>query len=199
MIVSSLDEVGQKRRNGSLWVLSHSHVQTDNMFNGESGLKVCALDRAAIVAGRTARQVCFQLPSSEPILLPADVDVTRFPGAAEDAPLLGLSTNALKTFALHVDWSNPSKSRLSSATTVPVAAYNPACGVLYQVAARVSAPFAPPPVPGVAGQVPLLGPAVLSARQVFPLALPAFADGPPWMCVTHAGAAAPTTPSHLPV
>jgi hypothetical protein len=46
-------------------VWSHSYVQTYNMFNGESGSKVCALERAAMLAGRTARQVCFQLPTSE--------------------------------------------------------------------------------------------------------------------------------------
>ena len=35
-------------------VWSHSYVQTHNMFNGESGSKVCARERAAMLAGRTA-------------------------------------------------------------------------------------------------------------------------------------------------
>ena len=178
-------------------VWSHSYVQTYNMFGAESGTKVCALERAAMLAGRSARQVCFQLSTAEPLLLPADVDGTRYPGAAEDAPLVGLSTNALKTFALHVDWSSPSKSRLSSATSVPVAAYNPACGALYTAAARNAAPCAPQPATGVAGQVALLGLDVLSDRPMFRLAWRAFADGRRSMVVTHAVDALPTAAAAL--
>ena len=178
-------------------VWSHSYVQTYNMFNGESGTKVCALERAAMLAGRTARQVCFQLPTSEPVLLPADVDGTRFPRATEDAPLLGLGTNSLKTYALHVDWSSPSKSRLSSATSLPVAAFNPACGTLYEVASRIAAPCAPQPATGVVGQAALVGLDVLSDRPMFRLAWRQFADGHRAMVVTHAVDAIPTAAAAL--
>jgi hypothetical protein len=177
-------------------VWSHSYVNTYNMFDAEAGTKVCAFDRAAMLAGRRATQQCFQLPPTGPALLPADVDGTRFPKANEDVPLLGLGdvegAPGLQLYTLHVDWKKPSRSRLHGPSPVKTAAYNAACGVLYQVAARNAAPCAPQPVTGIAGQFALVGLDVLADRPMFRLAWRRFADGHDAMVVTHAVDEMPT-------
>ena len=176
-------------------VWSHSYVSTYNMFgdtsSDPSGPRVCALERARMLAGRSARQACIQLGAGDPLLLPADIDGTRFPGAGEDVPMLGLGTNALTTYAFHVDWATPSRTRLSSPTSVPVAAYNPACGMLYRVGARLTAPCAPQPGTGAVGQFAAVGLDVLSDRPMFRLAWRRFADGHDAMVITHAVDAQP--------
>ncbi len=178
-------------------VWSHSYVQTYNMFEEESGTKVCALERAKMLVGRPARQQCIQMSASAPLLLPADIDGTRFPSMSADAPLLGLGTNSLQMYALHVDWTNTSKTRLSAPTSLPVAAYNPACGLLYSLASRITAPCAPQPVTGLVGQAAVVGLDVLSDRPMFRLAWRKFADNHESMVVTHAVDAQPIAAAAL--
>ena len=177
-------------------VWSHSYVNTYNMFSGESGPKVCALDRKAMLAGRPASQQCVQLTGDVGPLLAADVDGTRFPGMREDVPLLGLGevegSPGLRSYQLHVDWTRPSRTRLLGPQPVHAATYNPACGVLYEVASRNAAPCAPQPLTGVVGQVALVGLDVLSDRLMFRLAWRRFADGHDAIVVTHAVDAQPT-------
>jgi hypothetical protein len=177
-------------------VWSHSYVATYNMFSGESGPKVCAFDRRAMLAGRPAAQQCIQLAASVAPVLPADVDGTRFPSMTEDVPLLGLGdvegSPGLRVYAFHVDWAKPARTRLSDATPVHAATYNPACGELYKLASRDAAPCAPQPLPGVVGQVALVGLDVLSDRPMFRLAWRRFADGHDAMVVTHAVDELPT-------
>jgi hypothetical protein len=177
-------------------VWSHSYVATYNMFSGESGPKVCAFDRRAMLSGRPATQQCIQLPSTVAPLLPADVDGTRFPSMSEDVPLLGLGdvegSAGLRSYAFHVDWSKPSRTRLTGPTPVHAATSNPACGLLYQTAARNAAPCAPQPLTGVVGQVALVGLDVLSDRPMFRLAWRRFADGHDAMVVNHAVVELPT-------
>ncbi|MDP9183806.1 MAG: hypothetical protein M3P04_13640, partial [Actinomycetota bacterium] len=98
----------------------------------------------------------------------------------------------LQLYQLHVDWKNPKRTRLSSPRGIKVAAYNPACGVLYEVAARRAAPCAPQPGTGLVGQYALVGLDVLSDRPMFRLAWRAFADGHESMALTHAVDAQPT-------
>ena len=177
-------------------VWSHSYVDTYNMFSGESGPKVCAFDRKAMLAGRPATQQCVQLPSDVTPLLPADIDGTRFPRADEDVPLLGLGSvegsPGMRTYALHVDWSKPGRTRVVGPTPLHAAVYNPACGVLYSVANRDAAPCAPQPLTGTVGQIALVGLDVLSDRPMFRLAWRRFADGHDAMVVTHAVDELPT-------
>ena len=170
-------------------VWSHSYVDTYNMFGDTSqdpsGPRVCAFDRHAMLAGRAARQVCTQLPQGA-ALLPADVDGTRFPSESEDVPVIRLGDNALEVLAFHVDWRHLASSRLAGPARIPVAAFTPACGVLYSIAERDVAPCAPQPGSGAAGQLALLGLDVLSDRPMFRLAWRRFADGHDAMVVTHA-------------
>jgi hypothetical protein len=182
-------------------VWSHSYVATYNMFSGESGPKVCAFDRRAMLAGRPAAQQCLQLPGTVAPLLPADVDGPRFPSMNEDVPLLGLGdvegSPGLHSYSFHVDWSRPARTRLVGPTPVHAAAYNPACGLLYEAAARNAAPCAPQPLTGLVGQVAIVGLDVLSDRPMFRLAWRRFADGHDAMVVNHAVDEMPTAAAGL--
>src|SRR2546425_10285670 len=67
-----------------LGVWPDAYYVTYNIFtNGQTvaGPKVCAWDRAAMLAGASATQVCFQLGTAVHSLLPSDLDGTTAPPA----------------------------------------------------------------------------------------------------------------------
>jgi hypothetical protein len=103
---------------------------TFNMFTSTfQGAKVCAYDRAKMLAGQPATQQCFQLSSSYGGLLPADLDgATAPPAGSPNYVLSRLSgSSSLGMWKFHVDWSNPAASTLSGPTLIAAAAYNAAC------------------------------------------------------------------------
>lgn len=104
---------------------------TFNMFtNTFQGAKVCAYDRAAMLAGLPATQQCFQLSSSFGGLLPADVDGATAPPAGSPNYLVSRlsGTSSLGMWKFHVDWSNAANSTLTGPSAIAAAAYNAACG-----------------------------------------------------------------------
>jgi hypothetical protein len=103
---------------------------TFNMFTSTfQGARVCAYNRAAMLAGQPATQQCFQLSSSFGGLLPADLDgATPPPAGAPNYLVSRLSgSNSLGLWKFHVDWTNPAKTSLTGPILIPVAAYNAAC------------------------------------------------------------------------
>lgn len=98
-----------------------------DMFNGETGAKVCALDRAAMLVGRPASQQCFQR-DADFAMLAADLDGSRLPPKGMAEPVLALSTidHTLHAWRFHVDWRNPARTSFDGPTTVRPAAYNDA-------------------------------------------------------------------------
>ncbi|MCX7219223.1 MAG: hypothetical protein NTY70_09885 [Burkholderiales bacterium] len=107
-----------------------AYYLTYNMFvpNTFGGAKVCAMDRAAMVAGAaTATQQCFQLSTSYGGLLPADLDGTILPAAGTPNYMINLGTNSLNMWKFHVDWVSPGNSTLTGPSTIPVTAFNAAC------------------------------------------------------------------------
>jgi hypothetical protein len=103
---------------------------TFNMFTSTfQGAKVCAYDRAAMLAGRPATQQCFQLSSSYGGLLPADLDgATPPPAGSPNYIVSRLSgSSSLGMWKFHVDWSNAANSSLTGPVAIPVAGYNAAC------------------------------------------------------------------------
>jgi hypothetical protein len=103
---------------------------TFNIFNNGStwgGSKVCAYDRAKMLAGQAATQQCFQLSTAYGGLLPADLDGSTQPPAGSPNYLLNFGTNSLNLWKFHVDWTTPGNSSLSTARNIPVAAFTPAC------------------------------------------------------------------------
>jgi hypothetical protein len=111
-------------------VWSDGYYVTFNMFTSTfQGPRVCAYDRAAMLAGQPAAQQCFQLSSSYGSMLPADLDgATAPPSGSPNYLVSRLSSSSLGMWKFHVDWANAANSTLTGPTTVAVAAYNAACG-----------------------------------------------------------------------
>jgi len=107
-----------------------AYYETFNMFNGNTfvGADACAYDRAAMMAGTTATQVCFQQSSAVGGLLPADLDGTTAPPSGSPNYLVYFGTNNLNLFKFHVDFTTPSNSTFTGPTVINVAAFNPVCG-----------------------------------------------------------------------
>ncbi|HET9622952.1 MAG TPA: hypothetical protein VFP84_16385 [Kofleriaceae bacterium] len=112
----------------SVW--PDAYYITFNVFGANSfiGALACAYDRAKMLAGQPATQVCFQQPSAVSSLLASDLDGSTPPAAGAPNVLLGLaSSTALNMFRFHVDFATPGNSTFSGPTTIPVAAFNEAC------------------------------------------------------------------------
>ncbi len=103
---------------------------TYNIFNGNSfgGAKVCAMDRASMLAGLAATQQCFQLSTAYGGLLPADLDGSIAPSAGTPNYMMNLGTNKLNLWKFAVDWATPASSTFTGPTAIPVAAFAAACG-----------------------------------------------------------------------
>lgn len=107
------------------------YYATFNMFTSTfQGAKVCAYDRAAMLAGQPATQQCFQLSSSFGGLLPADLDGATAPPAGSPNYLVSRlsGSSSLGMWKFHVDWSNAANTTLTGPTLIAAAAYNAACG-----------------------------------------------------------------------
>ena len=101
---------------------------TFNMFTSTfQGARVCALDRASMLAGNPATQQCFQLSTSYASLLPADLDGTIAPPAGAPNYLVNRLSSSLGFWKFHVDFANSANATLAGPTSIPVAAYSAAC------------------------------------------------------------------------
>ena len=116
-----------------LGVWPDAYYVTYNLFGGNgsffSGPEVCAYNRANMLSGTAATQQC------KPVnnlnlggLLPADVDSLAAPPAGSPNYVLAFDTGVLDLWKFHVDWVNSANSTLTGPTSIPVAAFNPACG-----------------------------------------------------------------------
>ena len=108
-----------------------------NMFNFDpntfayifAGAKVCAFDRAKMLAGAAASQQCFQQSTSVANLLPSDLDGSKPPPASSPNYFVnfGQFPDVLNIFRFHVNWVTPAKSKFTGPFTVNVALFTPAC------------------------------------------------------------------------
>src|SRR5439155_10437736 len=101
-----------------------------NIFNNGSsfaGSKVCAYDRKAMLDGKAALQICFQLSTSFGGLLPSDLDGSTAPPAGSPNFFLNFGTNSLNLWKFHVDFATPANSTLIGPTNIPVAAFTVPC------------------------------------------------------------------------
>ena len=114
-----------------LAVWPDAYYVTFNMFRGGTtftGPETCAYDRAKMLTGQAATQQCYLLSASYGSLLPSDLDGATAPPAGSPNYLLSFGTNSLLLWRFHVDWATPANSSLTGPTTIPVAAFSPACG-----------------------------------------------------------------------
>ena len=113
----------------SVW--PDAYYETFNMFAGGTtfaGADACAYNRAAMMAGTTATQVCFQQSTAVGGLLPSDLDGTTAPPAGSPNYMMYFGTNNLNLFKFHVDFTNPANSTFTGPTVINVAAFSPVCG-----------------------------------------------------------------------
>jgi hypothetical protein len=93
-----------------------------------SGARDCAFDRAKMLAGLSATQICFQRSTAAASDLPADLDGTTLPPAGAPNYLLDIATSSsLRLTKFHVDFTTPASSTLTSAL-LPVAAFTTCVG-----------------------------------------------------------------------
>jgi hypothetical protein len=106
------------------------YYMTYNMFGtiAFQGAKVCAFDRAKMLAGLPATQQCFQLSTSFGGLLPSDLDGLTPPPVGSPNYIVNFGTNKLNLWKFHVDWVNPALSTLTGPTAIPVASFATGCG-----------------------------------------------------------------------
>jgi hypothetical protein len=113
-----------------LGVWPDAYYTTFNLFrNGTTfaGPEICAYDRAKMLLGQAATQQCFTLSTAYGGLLPADLDSSTAPPSGSPNYVLSFGTNSLQLWKFHVDWTTPANSALTGPTTIPVAAFSPAC------------------------------------------------------------------------
>ncbi len=116
----------------SVW--PDAYYVTYNLFNASGtaflGAEICAMDRAAMLAGTTATQQCHTTSTSYGGLLAADFEGGAAPPAGEPNTTLAMGTTAttLASWRFHVDWANPNNSTFAGPSNVTVAAYTAACG-----------------------------------------------------------------------
>jgi hypothetical protein len=124
-----------------LGVWPDAYYTTFNMFKGTFiGPYACAYDRAKMLQGLAATQVCFKISSTYSSLMPADLDGAALPpsatpsyayllslGSGSCATVNGVTVGCLNFWKFHVDFQTPTNSTLSR-TTLQVNAFNRACG-----------------------------------------------------------------------
>ncbi|HQR31702.1 MAG TPA: hypothetical protein PLK30_03125 [Blastocatellia bacterium] len=91
------------------------------------GNKVCAFERAQMLTGGAARQVCAQTSTSYASLLPADLEGTTLPPAGSPNFLLSISSTALQYWKFAVNWGTGTGTLTGPTTIAGVAAFTRAC------------------------------------------------------------------------
>lgn len=114
-----------------LGVWNNAYLITYNIFNNGgtfAGPKFCAFDRAAMLAGTAATQICFQLGTAFGGVLPSDIDGSTPPPAGSPGYFVDFGTNDLELWQLSNINFAAGTATLTGPTTLPVAAFSPACG-----------------------------------------------------------------------
>jgi hypothetical protein len=114
-----------------LAVMPGAYYITYNIFNNGAtfaGSKLCAFDRASMLAGQPATQICFQLTNAFGGVLPADLDGLTPPPAGSAEYFLNFGSNSLNLWKVsNLNFTNGTGT-ISAATNIPVAAFAAACG-----------------------------------------------------------------------
>jgi Bacterial Ig domain len=115
-------------------VWKNSYLASYNMFSsshggGWRGPRICAYDRAAMLAGTSAVQECFNLGKSYGSLQPSDADGgIAFAPPSNTGYFLDFGNNSLLLWRFSPDFVTPANATLSSPITLAAALFSPACG-----------------------------------------------------------------------
>jgi hypothetical protein len=107
-----------------------------NALTGFFGAKACAYQRSAMLAGSSAKAVCFQRTVAEGdfSFLPSDKDGSGIATTGEPNFFVELgetcstTCNVLDLFKFHVNFTTPSLSTFKGPTAITVATFTLACG-----------------------------------------------------------------------
>jgi hypothetical protein len=113
-----------------LGVWPDAYYASYNLFSPTSFIaaKACAYNRAAMLAGTTAKVICFS-NKNEFAFLPSDLNGATVPPAGEPNFFIDLfSTGALHLFKFHVDFTTPTNSKFTGPVTISVTPFGVACG-----------------------------------------------------------------------
>lgn len=114
-------------------VWSDAYYETYNLFNATGtsfvGTEDCALDRASMLTGAAATQICFTDTSAYyGGMLPASLDGSTLPPAGSPNYVVALNTTtSLAFWKFHVDWTTPANSTFIGPSSIPVASFTEAC------------------------------------------------------------------------
>jgi hypothetical protein len=111
----------------SVW--PDAYYRSTNTFHNNSfvGANACAFDRALMLTGGAANEICFQQNGSVFGLLPSDLDGNTAPPSGEPNFFVELlDTTHLGLFKFHVDFNNPANSTFTGPTSIAVSSYNEA-------------------------------------------------------------------------
>jgi hypothetical protein len=101
-----------------------------NMFSGKTfvGGRACVFDRAKMLTGSAATQICFQLSNTFGGLLPADLDGATPPPAGSPNPFVafGNDSASLDIWKFHADFTTPANSSFVH-SNIPAPAFVAAC------------------------------------------------------------------------
>jgi len=108
-----------------------AYYETFNLFNGNAfaGGQVCAYDRAAMLSGAAATQICFVI-NNDGAFLPSDFVGTTLPPRGSPNYVISIfDNNNAELRRFHVDFANPGNSTFTDPPIlIPVASYTPLCG-----------------------------------------------------------------------
>ncbi len=109
-----------------------AYYSSQNMFQPFGGTftflgaRACALDRAAMLAGAAATQLCFQ--TSVASLLPSDLDGSTLPPSGSPNFFVDLADSSdLNLFRFHTDFANPANATFSGPALIAVAPFSQIC------------------------------------------------------------------------
>lgn len=119
-----------------LGVWTNAYLVSYNMFAAKTlnylGHRICAWDRAAMLAGQTVTELCYDLVQ-EVSTLPADIDGSTPPPAGSPGYFVGLpwsENDHLTMYRLTPDFTNPAASVLNGPIRIPVAEFTFACAAV---------------------------------------------------------------------
>lgn len=105
-----------------------AYYRSTNTF-GNGAANACAFDRALMLSGGAANEICFQQNLPTFSLLPSDLDGSTAPPSGEPNFFVELyDSTDLGLFKFHVDFTNPANSTFTGPTLITVSSYSEACG-----------------------------------------------------------------------
>jgi hypothetical protein len=103
------------------------YLQINGLLPGDNlDVPICALDRAAMLAGTAATRQCFSTGARGGTPTPGDLVGPTAPPSGEPDLIVSVDRGngaQLNTWKLHVDWSTPANSALTGPTPVAVAPF----------------------------------------------------------------------------